>query len=380
MAELGMAFLNPIAEGQRIDAQPDEQAHVKALTRLTGAEADTAQYNLEGEKKTGAMMAQWMSAPGQKSPADMALMQSYAYDKAGLPAKAGDAMKTYTLMKEREDKAAQSQAEMQMKKVEFGMKVADKAASMLNIDPNGTDEEKQRQWTQATDAAKKIFGDKAPFWTSMPYSEGLAKSIHGMALTAYQQGELKLNEMRTSADVKNKADEERHRLVSEDLQRTRAVIAKQNADARGKTGKVVGSPTDRDKETATDILRSFPNLLDEGSADETVAVDDIASLAKAKIVTNPGVDYSTAVRQTIADKIKSGEFADVVKPPTKIAGFKIPFTGGGETKGYKPVETKPAETPAEKTAAAVHPEVGTVMKGYKFKGGDPANKDSWEKV
>lgn len=53
-------------------------------------------------------------------------------------------------------------------------------------------------------------------------------------------------------------------------------------------------------------------------------------------------------------------------------------TEWGDTQYFKPAPGD--KTPRQSTAAPKAPAVGAVQNGYKFKGGDPANQNNWEKV
>jgi hypothetical protein len=68
------------------------------------------------------------------------------------------------------------------------------------------------------------------------------------------------------------------------------------------------------------------------------------------------------------------EFVEQVTPPLTIGGWKVPFTGKKELVKV-PKESKDA---GEDPGGA--PPVGTVDSGYKFKGGNPADPNNWEKM
>jgi hypothetical protein len=68
------------------------------------------------------------------------------------------------------------------------------------------------------------------------------------------------------------------------------------------------------------------------------------------------------------------EFVEQVTPPLTIGSWKVPFTGKKELVKV-PKESKEAGADPGGT-----PPVGTVDSGYKFKGGNPADPNNWEKM
>jgi hypothetical protein len=70
------------------------------------------------------------------------------------------------------------------------------------------------------------------------------------------------------------------------------------------------------------------------------------------------------------------EFVEQVTPPLTIGGWKVPFTGKKELVKVPKDSTK---SDGDGNAGGAPP-VGTVDSGYKFKGGNPADPNNWEKM
>jgi hypothetical protein len=70
------------------------------------------------------------------------------------------------------------------------------------------------------------------------------------------------------------------------------------------------------------------------------------------------------------------EFVEQVTPPLTIGGWKVPFTGKKELVKVPKDSTK---SDGDGDAGGAPP-VGTVDSGYKFKGGNPADPNNWEKM
>jgi len=68
------------------------------------------------------------------------------------------------------------------------------------------------------------------------------------------------------------------------------------------------------------------------------------------------------------------EFVEQVTPPLTIGGWKVPFTG------KKELVKVPKESKGAGSDPGGAPPVGTVDSGYKFKGGNPADPNNWEKM
>ena len=100
MAELGMAFLNPIAAAQEmgikgaqeeraVRAEPSRLAHEAATTRMVGAEAAKMEADAAGQRKEAELLAKHLGSPSTdgKPPSisGMLLMRSSIADQAGRP-------------------------------------------------------------------------------------------------------------------------------------------------------------------------------------------------------------------------------------------------------------------------------------------------------
>lgn len=81
---------------------------------------------------------------------------------------------------------------------------------------------------------------------------------------------------------------------------------------------------------------------------------------------------------SINSKMRDEDAVDILREiQTRVGNIKtsaedVYQTTWGDTQFYKPLVQQKGDGTA--------PTVGTVMDGYKFKGGDPADKNSWEKV
>jgi hypothetical protein len=102
------------------------------------------------------------------------------------------------------------------------------------------------------------------------------------------------------------------------------------------------------------------------------AARTIAAKAKAAMMTpeGKGIDYETHLQDQLDEMMATQQ----LNPGKEGSFFGLI---GGEKPSFKGKPSEQVPTPKESLAA---PQPGTVLKGYKFKGGNPSDKNSWEKI
>jgi hypothetical protein len=341
MAELGMAFLNPIAEAQRIgsaEAQEERTAaaapsvleHTKALSRLATAEAGKMEGDAEVEKRAATMMAQTLGSkdlPGSgpkdgkpPKPSDMFLAEAQMYAFAGSPAKAAELLGKASQAAEREQTAEAARVRAQGEQLTQRLKVYEKGNALLG----GIKDDATLQ--QANEDYARVMGRPSPlegldYETAKPLVEGYKSKL----LNAEQTARLALERLRTNAQVARDAASIRHMSVLEDLDRKKVQISRERLDAQLKGGgKDVPMPSDKAVEAASAALSAIPGLVSD--TDRPVAAVDVAKRAAELRLQNKGIAPSEAIKKAIAEKREAGDFKSGT-PPKTFLGFPVPTTG-----------------------------------------------------
>lgn len=185
---------------------------------------------------------------------------------------------------------------------------------------------------------------------------------------------------RIEADRKAAADRETAKLKDAQRRleeaRTKEVNAKTEAEkARAERLKKLEGGVSKvtppgDVKTIMGLIRNdYPSVAsdDPGAAAEASFV---AARAQTLLQKNPGMSRAEALGQSYMAAKANGEISTTTKEPGIVD--KLLGNEGKKTAVFKPVEGKPA-------AKVSPPAVGAVMDGFKFKGGDPADQNNWEK-
>jgi len=332
--DLGLSFLAPIAEQQRMDQSaamaPAQLAHTAGLGRLANAQASAAETANAANQKAAALMAQRLGSP---APSDgstptmsgILMDQARIFAEAGNPNKAEEAMKTATTAMGHE---VALRTQLLREKTQSMSGAKQTAAIMSNLAGDVTDQE---SWERANAVYEKLSGQKSPF-ANLPYDPKLVSMIQDSATTMAQKASAAEKAALTEARIKNLDSLQEHRKVQEDLARERAVQQASRAKAIEKTGgKDIGAPSAGEISAAKGLLRGEAGLVSD--TDLPTAAFDVAAKARAIRKLNPGIAADEAMRQAVLEKKMSGDFTPP-EPGLKVLGFD---TGLGAKPGkYSP--------------------------------------------
>lgn len=317
MAELGMAFLNPIIASQKAaqDAAlaPVHLEHEQALTREATARATRVETEAEGEKRAAALMAQQLSstdpsgAPKPVNLSDLLLGQAHIYAASGLPGKATLALTGASTVMAHEAVAANQKALREEQDLRAKSALFTRFAGMMD---GVTD---QDTWTRANQTYKAAFGKDSPY-ANQPYDPEVVASIKANALTAKQKTDVDLAAKQEARRQATAASTAAHRAVQDETARADLRLRQAREDRLAKAGgKDVGSPNTAETKAASRLLQAQPGLVSD--EDLEVAAFDVAAQARGKRRANPGLTSDEAIRQVIAEKRAAGDFTPGEKTP-----------------------------------------------------------------
>ena len=222
-------------------------------------------------------------------------------------------------------------------------------------------------WEMGNELVKSQTGEDHPLYAMMKKKNQGWSPDAGKALKAgHEKRSVALQDELTQGHInKLKADTNRQARVAtsqiaEHEARTAAISERAVSGAKAGAGKIA-TVSKSDKEAAMRLAREVHG---EAAAEHLDRFsDDIASDAKAIQLKEHG-SYKEALLKALAQNEpnwKAGE-------PLKVGGFTLP--GGAKSKA----------TYASKKPPGGPPEVGAVVRGFKFKGGDPSKQESWIKA
>lgn len=338
MAELGMAFLNPIlsqAENDRKEALlPLQIAHEAATTRLSNAYADRTDFELKGERATADILQKMIGGQaisGEPIPVSQILRgQALAYAQGGLPVKATQALEHAASAEAHEQVAAQNKREEAARVTSQNMAIAQKAASMLDSVAKAPDP--AAAWVDFNNQVSTILGRPSP-WKDQPYSPALVQQLRDLSMTSYQREELALRKAEADRRMKDSVSRNVDRALRDQLAREREDRLKAKAAADKKEGgKDVGAPTTGELAQAQAILKAQPGLVAPEDLDQ-VSID-VASQAR-ELRRKGGMNQSEAIRSVIENMKKSGMLVPP-EPGRKIPFTNIPIPGTEGKPSYRP--------------------------------------------
>jgi hypothetical protein len=333
--DLGLSFLAPIAEQQRMDQSaalaPANLAHQVGLGRLANAQATALETQNVATAKAAALMAQRLGKPpttpdgSPQTLSGMSLDMAQIFAEAGLPNKAEQAMKTATSAMSHEV-ALRAQTLREATAKLTGAKQT--ATIMSNLAADVTDQE---SWDRANQVYSQVSGKESPF-AKMPYDPKFVEMIKDSAITMKQKADMAEKAAMDAARIANIKSLDAHRQAQEQIARDKMQQQRERATAVGKVGgKDVGAPAAGEIAAAKGLLRGEDGLVSE--TDLPTAAFDVAAKARAIRKSNPGIAADEALRQAVIEKKMSGDF----QPPTpgmKVFGLD---TGIGAKAGkYKP--------------------------------------------
>lgn len=367
-----------VMQEQQLKLQ-QEQANVER-TKLSNIVTQTA---IQADTKKQRIVSKWMQDPenANKSEADMASGLSRAFMMNSLV--------------EDGEKLSSTAANLEAKKVATDLKkhesdqqlIADQYAAIKDASP----EQIKDIFSKAPDSFKTLLKSRIPGYFE-ENDPALQKSqLENMLLSA--KGEMGLRIAQTKA--KAALDIEKSREASS-LKRTLAMIAGRETSSGDKEQESIRSHyvSESNRIASTyhkDIVTASRNVkalsvayeksglwgFGKGDAEKnlTSAVEELADLQQAEN------DQQTALVQGLPDKYpgKVAELSRLRDIADKIEVFRASGgkpTSKREASGKIEDTSKKPSVPSNKGG----PAVGTIQDGYKFKGGNPADPKSWEKV
>lgn len=206
-------------------------------------------------------------------------------------------------------------------------------------------------------------GGKKPDWYTGDYASDKMNIDTAIEASMTPREQLQRREAQQRLDQLQDYRQERLNLQKQAQQdKVREQVAKREAV---KPTQII--PTSNERKMANEALEGVlgADMFDQLPREQTNEVArTVAAKAKAKMATpeGKGLDYETLLQDELDELIAKGQ----LKKGKEGGWFGI----GSE---------KPSFTRAAKSNVPQAPAAGTIYKGYKFKGGDPANPNSWEK-
>jgi len=170
------------------------------------------------------------------------------------------------------------------------------------------------------------------------------------------------------------------------IQLAKEVELRRSQDAALKREGIKAQASIPKREDRLQALQVLGGILGEGFGRLSLQAQDAAaakaaSIAKAKVGTPEaqGVDFESLLSDAYNEMISKGE----LRMPQAGSFFNLIGSGPvfDQPAAFKPGGmAQPAPQAAPKAPAPAAPKAGEVQQGYRFKGGNPADPKSWEKV
>jgi hypothetical protein len=345
MAELGMAFLNPFAEQQRMDVVDaklgPEVENLRASARLHNAQAGRMEGEVDAQRAAQAFGQRFLSQMGQDPnftgpPQEGFDAKNFFAETAqfeigrGNLEKAGGLLAQSARVEEQAAlrdrfKAMEEQARLSNTLKETGW-VQQQAGALVReadtLDPTAL----QAKFDDINDAYEQMFNKPSPY-KGKPVSRELLMGLERASMTAAQRAQVDARE-RTRLDAL--AKEKRQAAegqVKEELARARLGAQKER---EVKVKKEAGPKAPSVSKTAVEgSVLGLINADEVGKelkgTQKLSALRDLADRTTELLRGNPGLNTEQAARRAMAEAKAAGDFdksGTIIKTPTYVGGGK----------------------------------------------------------
>jgi len=260
----------------------------------------------------------------------------------------------------KESLAAQREVTMNLKEaqeLEKKVKVYQSVEQMMGASPDG--------WEMGNELVKSLTKEDHPLYAmrkknGLGWAPGVGDALnagHQKRLTGLQEDleRARIEEIKTRAARERALTSAQIANISSEIE---ARTSRMNA-VKKTAGEKLATVTKSEKEAAMRLAREMHGDAEPAHLDRFS--DDVAADAKAIQLREHG-SYKDALLKAAAQNEGNWKKSD----PKTFLGLTVSGTGG-----------KPLYGTGSKSSA---PKTGDVVKGYKFKGGDPSKKENWVKA
>ncbi len=320
-------------------AEGDLMARQAALTtehaRLGRAQADSAEMDLASRKQMAALM-QSGGGPGAPTGSMADRIESMAQTAAssGMISEAVDLTAKASTIRGHEMDQQTKAVNAQKSQLEL--------ISRLTAGVND-----QPSWQSAISTFESMTGKKTGL-ADMPYDPQQIQKIQAWALSTKDQIDLHIKQQKADSLDATRASQIRLHKAQEHLENVRA------AKIEKEGGESARMPSGPETSAASDLVTR--DYIDMDPNEARIHARQIAELAGDLRRANPALRATEAMTQAYRA-----------------------YEGSGALANYMKAKPRTPKAPSG-TSQAGAPPVGYVHGGYRFKGGDPNSKESWEET